>query len=149
MRDIRTQLWVSLFVLVVFLAGLGAGVVVSPWLGFGPRPGLGRRPSAGPSPITDRLLDRLSIATDLTDAQKQRLEAVFEARRSRFRDVSRDMRERVDAEQGTFRRAIADILTPNQMEIFETEIVRLGDERRPRGRRFGPRPRRERGPPEP
>ena len=39
--EMRTRVWVGLFVLVVFLAGLGAGIVASPWLGFGPRAGFG------------------------------------------------------------------------------------------------------------
>ena len=133
--------WVGLFVLVVFLAGLAAGVVAAPWLGFGPRPGFGfSRSGPGRPPMSSRLIERMSSTLDLTDDQTVRLEAVLDARRDTFRAISRDMRNRVEAERETFRSAIAEILTPEQMERFESEIVRMGEERG--GRRGG---RRERG----
>lgn len=134
---LRTRVWVGLFVLVVFLAGLAAGVVAAPWLGFGPRPGFFRGP--GP-PLSGRLIERMSSTLDLTDDQTARLEAVLDARRDTFRAISRDMRNRIETERETFRSAIAEVLTPEQMETFESEIVRMGDERRRR-----PGGRRERG----
>ena len=137
-----TRVWVGLFVLVVFLAGLGAGVVAAPWLGFGPRPGFGlSRGGPGRAPMSNRLIERMSSTLDLTGDQTDRLEAVLDARRDRFRAISRDMRDHVEEERETFRSAIAEILTPAQMETFEGEIVRMGDER---GRRRGGG-RRERG----
>ena len=137
----RTRVWVGLFVLVVFLAGLAAGVVAAPWLGFGPRPGFGSsRGGPGRPPMSSRLLERMSSRLDLTTDQTARLEAVLDARRDTFRTISRDMRDRIEAERETFRSALAEILTPEQMETFEGEIVRMGEER---GRRRGGR--RERG----
>ena len=135
-----TRVWVGLFVLVVFLAGLAAGVAAAPWLRFDPRPGFGSFRGPGPPPVSSRLIERMSSTLDLTDDQTVRLEAVLDARRDTFRAISRDMRNRVEAERETFRSAIAEILTPEQMERFESEIVRMGEERG--GRRGG---RRERG----
>ncbi len=143
--EARTRVWVGLFVLVVFLAGLGAGIVAAPWLG--PRPGFGpgRGGPPGPAP-SGRVLERTASRLDLSDEQSERLSALFDARRERFRAISRelrrDMRARFAAEQETLRAAIAEILTPAQMDVFEAEIVRLGEERR---RRWGDRDRRERG----
>lgn len=138
---LRTRVWVGLFVLVVFLAGLAAGVVAAPWLGFGPRPGFGfSRGGPGRPPMSGRLLERMSSRLDLTTDQTVRLEAVLDARRDTFRDISRDMRDRIEAERETFRSALAEILTTEQMETFEGEIVRMGEERRRR-----PGGRRERG----
>ena len=143
---LRTRVWVGLFVLVVFLAGLAAGVVAAPWLGFGPRPGFGFA-RGGPErpPLSSRLLERMSSRLDLTTEQTARLEAVLDARRETFRTISRDMRDRIEAEREAFRSALAEILTPEQMETFEGEIVRMGEERgrrrggrRGRGSRFPP-----------
>ena len=140
MTDTRTRLWIGLFVLVVFLAGLGAGIVAAPWLDRGGRPdrGLGRdglRPPGG----TERLVERMANRLDLSDEQAARLGALFDARRDRFRTLRREMRERLAAEQGSFRTAIADVLTPEQMATFEREFLRLGG-RRDRGPRgFGSR----------
>ena len=145
--EMRTRMWVSLFVLVVFLAGLGAGIVAAPWLALGPRPGFGPGRS-GPRvpPMSGRVLERMASRLDMSDEQSERLSALFDARRERFhainRELRRDMRARFAAEQGTFRAAIAEILTPAQMALFDAEIVRMGEERR---RRWGNRDRRERG----
>ncbi|MCY4026876.1 MAG: hypothetical protein OXH75_11270 [Acidobacteria bacterium] len=145
MTDTRTRLWIGLFVLVVFLAGLGAGIVAAPWLDRGGRPdrGIGRdglRPPGG----TERLVERMSNRLDLSDGQAARLGALFDARRDRFRTLRREMRERLTAEQGSFRTAIADVLTPEQMATFEREFLRLGG-RRDRGPRgFGSRGRDDR-----
>jgi Spy/CpxP family protein refolding chaperone len=145
--EMRTRMWVSLFVLVVFLAGLGAGIVAAPWLALGPRPGFGPGRGGPPvPPMSGRVLERMDSRLDMSGEQSERLAALFDARRERFRsigrDMRRDMRARFAAEQETFRAAIAEILTPAQMALFDAEIARMGEERR---RRPGSRDRRERG----
>ena len=148
--EMRTRVWVGLFVLVVFLAGLGAGIVAGPWLGIGPHPGFGPGRGAPPPvpPVSGRMLERMAPGLDLSDEQRQRLSALFDGRRERFRAMSREMRRemrtRFAAEQETLRAAIAEILTPAQMDFFDAEIVRLGEERRRRGSDRD-RDRRERG----
>ena len=80
----------------------------------------------------------MSNRLDLREEQTARLRTLFDARRDRVRTLRREMRERLAAEQGSFRTAIADVLTPEQMETFEREFLRLGGRRdRPRG--FGSR----------
>ena len=141
MTDTRTRLWIGLFALVVFLGGLGAGIVAGPWLdrGAGRDGGFGRgRPRA---PMSERLVERMSSRLDLSDEQSERVRALFDARRDRFRALSREMRDRLAAEQGSFRTAIADILTPDQMAVFETEFLRMGGRRGPGGRGPGGRDR--------
>lgn len=145
--EMRTRVWVGLFVLVVFLAGLGAGILSAPWLGLGPRSGFGPGRGGPPvPPMRGRALERVASRLDLDTEQSARLAALFEARRERFRAVDREMRRemraRFAAEQETLRAAIAEILTSAQMDLFDAEIVRMGEERR---RRWGERDRRERG----
>ena len=147
--EMRTRMWASLFVLVVFLAGLGAGIVASPWLAPGPRPGFGPGLGLGGPPVPPlrgRVLERMASRLDMRDEQIERLSALFDARRERFRsidrEVRREMRTRFAAEQETFRAAIAEILTPAQMALFDAEIVRMAEERR---RRWDDRDRRDRG----
>lgn len=145
----KRELWVALFVLVIFVAGLAGGIIVTRWSPFGwfgPRFGppsfAGRE--APRSFGRGRLLQRISERLDLTDQQEERLEQVFEARRDRFRAEREAMRRRIETEEETFRSEIADILTPEQLETFNAVIVRLDDERR---RRAGPGPGRRGGPP--
>ena len=149
--EMRTRMWVSLFVLVVFLAGLGAGIIAAPWLGRAPRAGFGPGRGGPPvPPMSGRVLQRMAATLDLSDEQNTRLAALFDARRERFgainREMRRDMRARFAAEQETLRAAIAEILTPAQMELFDAEIVRMGEERRRRGGDRRDRDRRDRGP---
>ncbi len=145
------RVWVGLFVVVVFLAGLGAGIVAAPWLGFGSRSGLGPGRGGPPvPPLSGRVIERIAPRLDLSDDQRERLSALFDARRERFRSLDREMRRqlraRFAAEQETLRAAIADILTAAQMERFDAEIVRMREERRRRG---GDRDRDRRGRPGP
>ena len=142
----KRELWVALFVLVIFVTGLAAGIVVTRWSPFGwfgQRPG----PSAFGGPVVPaalgrgRLMERVSERLDLTEQQTESLEQVFEARRERLRAEREAIRSRIETEEETFRTEIADILTPEQLETFNAEIVRLDDERR---RRTGPG---RRGPP--
>lgn len=135
----RMRLWAGLFVLVVFSAGLAAGFAMRPWIDPDPPRG-GRFRGRGESPpsarMTERLLDRLDAAAELSDDQRRRLREVFEARRLRFREISAGVREQFEAERAQMNAEIAAILTAEQMEVFESRIVRM---RRDRGGRFGPR----------
>ena len=149
MSDRSTRLWAGLFVLLVFVAGLAAGVVVRPWLvpgpprGFGPR-GLVGRPS--PDRMTERLLERISAEIALTPEQGQRLRAVFDGRQRRLREINEEVRGRFETQQAEMNAEISAILTPEQMQIFENEILSM---RRLRGGargRGGPRGRGRRGP---
>ena len=152
MSDTSTRLWAGLFVLVVFVAGVAAGVVVRPWLVSGPTRAFGPRPLVGgppPERMTDRLLDRIAAADiDLTPDQDRQLRAVFATRQRRLRGMNEEIRGLFETQQLQMNGEISAILTPGQMEIFENEIVRMrGRHRGPRGRgRPRGRPRRGPGP---
>lgn len=139
MNPNRMRLWAGIFVLVVFSAGLAAGFALRPWVDPDP-PGGGRFRGRGEPPpsvrMTERLLDRLDAAAELSDDQRRRLREVFEARRLRFREISASVREQFEAERAQMNAEIAAILTAEQMEVFEDRIVRM---RRDRGGRVGPR----------
>ena len=138
MNRTSMRLWAGLFVLMVFSAGLAAGFAVRPWVD--PEPPRGFRGRGGPTPpparMTDRLLDRLDADVDLSDDQRRRLREVFEARRLRFRELNASVREQFEAERTQLNAEIAAILTAEQLEVFESRIVRM---RRDRPGRFGPR----------
>ena len=138
MNRTRLRLWAGLFVLVVFSGGLAAGFAVRPWLD--PEPRREFRGRGGPPPSsarrTERLLDRLDADLGLSDDQRGRLREVFAAGRLRFRELDASVREQFDAERTRMNAEIATILTAEQMEIFESRIVRM---RRDRRDRFGPR----------
>ncbi len=137
MNRTSMRLWAGLFVLVVFSGGLAAGFAVRPW--FDPEPPRGFRGRGGPPPsarMTERLLDRFDADLELSDDQRRRLRDVFEAGRIRFRELNAGVREQFDAERTRMNAEIATILTAEQMEIFESRIVRM---RRDRRDRFGPR----------
>ena len=94
--------------------------------------------------MTERLLDRIADDVDLTAEQDQQLREVFGRRQQRMRDINDEVRAQFETEQAQMNDEIAAILTPEQKEIFENEIVRMRRDRRgPRGR-FGP-PRGPRG----
>ncbi len=138
MNRTSMRLWAGLFVIVVFSGGLAGGFAVRPW--FDPEPPRGFRGRGGPPPSsarrTERLLDRLDADLELSDDQRGRLREVFAAGRQRFRELNAGVREQFEAERARMNADIAAILTAEQMEIFESRIVRM---RRDRRDRFGPR----------
>lgn len=145
MNSLSMRLWAGLFVLVVFVSGVAGGVALRPWISLSrdtPRPEFGRlgprggRPSGPPS---ERLLDRITAEIDLTDEQKMGLRAVFETRGERMREINGQVRGLFETERTQMNDEIAAILTPEQMEIFSNEILRMRGARGRRGGRGGPR----------
>ena len=138
MNRTSMRLWAGLFVLVVFSAGLAAGFAVRPWIDPDPARGFRSRGRELPRTVrmTERVLDRLDANVDLSDDQRRRLREVFEASRLRFREITAGVREQFEAEQAQMNVEIASILTAEQMEVFDNEIVSM---RRDRRDRFGPR----------
>ena len=146
MNGTMMRLWAGLFVLVVFVGGLAAGFVVRPLLSSAfsyrsPRPAFEPGPRGARRPrVTERLLDRIATQIALTPDQRQQLEEVFENRRQRFRRLDEDIRRQFETEQEQMTMDIATILTAEQMEVFENEIIQMRRDRR--------RPERFRGPPQ-
>ena len=159
MADNRTRIWFTLFVLVVFAAGLAGGVALDRSIarrayldrGFdrgGPRGpmdfgpgGPGSGPGAGPvgsrrggGPPPRVLVDRLASELDLTADQRTKIEEVLTARRTRLETVQREVRDRFAAEQHSLRDEIRTLLTPEQQQKFDKNEQERG--------RFG-----RRGPP--
>ena len=129
-EGLSTQLWVSLSVIVVFLMGLGTGVLLDARF-----PGSGRPPLRGFESVRgrpsgrphiwrerrapSRMLRRLRTTLDLSEEQIERLQALFRTQREQFGEIGRDMRQQLDSRREAFRTSVADILTPTQMELFE------------------------------
>ena len=147
MNSTSMRLWVGLFVLVGFVAGVAGGVALRPWVASDPQPEFSRRglrrggPSGPPGPMAGRLFDRIAADIGLTADQDQQLRAVFEARGQRMREIDQEVRDLFETEQTQMSAEIAEILTPEQMESFENEIVLMRGGLRSRPRRGGPRSR--------
>ena len=153
MNSTSMRLWVGLFVLVVFVAGVAGGVALRPWVASDLQPEFGRRGprrGGGAGPAAGRPFDRISADIDLTADQGQQLRAVFETRGQRMREIDQEVQDLFETEQAQMNAEIAEILTPEQMEIFKNEIVLMRGRLRsppwrggPRGREFRRGPRRD------
>ena len=141
-----TQVWVAAFVVVVFVCGLAVGALLGPRFGSGGQPGFDRRPPGmglpGPGSRESRLVERIAEDLALGEEQRTELEEVFTARRERFRAINDEVRERFETERGEMRAALEEILTVEQLEQLDEEILRFREGRRGRrddGSAFGPR----------
>lgn len=140
MSDSRTRIWFSVFVVAIFVAGLASGVLLGRRMGpplraGGPGSGMiGGGGRSGPPP--GRLVERLNRDLQLTPEQRDRVEAIFEARRPRLEAVQREVMMRAADEQRELRAEIRSVLTPEQQVRFDRW---LGDAPRGRGRGRGQR----------
>jgi Spy/CpxP family protein refolding chaperone len=138
----RTRIWFALFVLAIFLVGLGSGLVLGRRMGPPPRGGgpplvgIGRGGPGGPGP--GRLIERLGRELQLTPEQRTQVEAIFEARRPRLEEVQKEMLARADREQQELQAEIRKVLTPEQQQRFERWLADAPRGRGGRGR-GGPR----------
>ena len=136
-EDLRTQLWVSLFAIVVFLMGLGTGVLLDARLPGSRRPLIRgfdsfheRTPGRPPARsligyqrrAPGRMLRRLGASLDLSDEQTENLEALFQTQRDQSGEIGRDMRQQLETRREAFRTSVSEILTPAQMERFEKQL---------------------------
>lgn len=142
-KSLMLRVWFGLFVAVVFVAGLGAGVVLAPRLASpspsravatrapGERGAFPRQPGMGPT----RLAPQLASELGLDAAQEQQLEEVFARRRQRLEEIQHGVRDQFETEQRALRQEIRKILTDEQMAKFDEWL------RRPRrGQRRPPQP---------
>ncbi len=137
MNNLQTKFSISVFMLVVFLIGLGAGTVGTNWLNSDAGTPLVSDPSGPGGPgrpnpriladfVNERLVERLSNSFDLTDDQNDRLEAVLDSQRENFLEFRREIVERFVHARGKFHAEVSEILTVEQMQRFESEFVRMG-----------------------
>ena len=70
--------------------------------------------------MSQRIISELENDPEFTDEQRERLEALFAERQERFRAFNREMRDRFASARASLRDDVADILTPEQMEIFDS-----------------------------
>ena len=107
--------WKALVVLlVVFLLGIGGGIVVdrvifSP---FGPVAHTRRSP--------ERLLYRLTRTLDLSAAQQGDVRRILKATRAELGTLRRNMRQEVHAVLASSERQIIEVLKPDQRDAFRT-----------------------------
>jgi Spy/CpxP family protein refolding chaperone len=135
------RLWVGLFALVLFVAGLSAGIVLDRRLAAPPQPpalgapgppmgrgmgGPGRGPGLGPAGrglqglrgpgmVANRLTRDLSLSED----QRAKVERILDERRARMEQFYGDVRARFETEQRDLRAAIRGVLTPEQQKRFD------------------------------
>ena len=117
------RVWLALFVIVVFAAGVAAGTLLTRRAGFvaGPRLVDFERRSPGPfaRPPSERMIERLSEHLDLTAEQRRELDEVLTRRRTRLQEFHETVRTRFEREQRGLRDSIRGVLTDEQRARFD------------------------------
>jgi hypothetical protein len=150
-----TRLWFASFVVIVFAAGIGTGMVIDRRFGPPPRPmqagrgpgrgmggGLGLRGGGAPPRM---LADRMSNDLKLTTDQRTRVEQILAARRTRMEQFSADVRARFETEQRDLHAELRAVLNADQQKQFD-EWIKVNPMGGPPGRRGGGPGRGGRGP---
>lgn len=124
----RQRLWLIVFVLCLFAAGLATGLILSRWVLTPPmlaRPGL---PPEPPAPA--QIVARMRANLDLTPQQEAQLLRLFEERRPKLTEFQQEVRARFERERRDLRIELAKILTPQQLEKFDSIAPRPPGEHR-------------------
>jgi Spy/CpxP family protein refolding chaperone len=126
LSDNSTKAWFALFVLAVFCAGAGAGLLTAHYVNRGPSSGgpEARGAAMGRPVMGPRVVERLAETLQLTDEQKARFDAIMVQRRGRLDAMRAELRARFEAEQRDLRNAIREILTPEQQRRFDVWVRR-------------------------
>jgi len=126
--DKHLRAWFVVFVVAVFLAGMGGGMILDRLVG---PPRVAGRAAAGQGvggpgrgmgvgPAMYRLADELRLTAD----QRPKFDAIIQDSRSRIQQVQGEVRGRFEAEQQRMREDIRKILTPDQQKRFDEWIAR-------------------------
>jgi hypothetical protein len=118
------RVWFAAFILLVFILGLGSGVIVRPYLEQAATHWL---PPPSPTAMVAMFTKRL----DLTPTQQRQVEQILEARRQTFGTFSEDIRQRIDAERDRTLAEIEQVLTPEQRVRFQAMNQEMRDRPRP------------------
>ncbi len=153
MNDKHLRVWFVVFVVAVFLAGVGGGMMFDRFFGPPPRraPVMTNRGAAGFAfgPEAPMVMRRLVRDLNLTSDQQAQLDKIFADGRQRLQQTQSEVRARFEDQQKQLREAIEKILTPDQRKRFEDWLARepLPGIRRPgRGPGWGGGPGRGMGP---
>lgn len=114
----RQRLWLIVFVLCVFASGLATGLILSRWV-LTPPTGARLGPPPDP-PAPAQIVARMRTNLDLTPQQEEQLLRLFEERRPRLAEFQQDVRARFERERQELRSELAKILTPQQLEKFDS-----------------------------
>jgi Spy/CpxP family protein refolding chaperone len=131
MNDKHLRAWFVVFVVAVFMAGAGGGLILDRYIGLadqrnpraGPRP-VGRPGGPGPGAGVPMIRHRLATDLDLTAEQQAKLDAILANRQKRIEQVQSEVRARFESEQREMREEIQKILTPEQRKKFEGWLLR-------------------------
>jgi hypothetical protein len=132
----RTHVWFAAFVLIVFGAGLAAGVALdrSVWHGGRSFGGPGsfrgdRGPGGGPGgpgpgrsgdrPPTENFVRELDQVLTLTDAQEKAITDIVNASRPQVRALQEEASKKFADQQKSLHDEIVKVLTPDQARKFE------------------------------
>ena len=119
------QAWLAVFVVVVFSGGLGAGLLLRPYLES--TPSAKALLSSSRERSSAELMAILAKELDLTPAQRTQIEAVVNARREVLGAFRQGVQKHLDDERLATMADIERILTPEQRRRFEAFIASRRD----------------------
>lgn len=133
----RTHVWFAAFVLVIFSAGLAAGVVLDRSVWHGGRPfggpggpsgfrggdrgpgGPGGSGRSGDRPPTEAFVHELDAALTLTDTQEKAITDIINASRPQVRALQEEASKKFAEQQQALHDQIVKVLTAEQAKKFE------------------------------
>ena len=124
---------VILATLVIFMAGLGTGVVLDQQLRILPS-----RPVASGTLLQHlELMGRMNRQLALTPAQRESLEQIFRESRQRIRQLRETVEPKIKEETQQVRERIRGVLTPEQVRKYDKLMEQSPRLRGPEGARKG------------
>lgn len=115
-RPARTRLLAALLLLLVFAAGVAAGVAGDRFYLIRERRVL---PTTGLDLVSNRIVATLERELDLTAGQREQIESILERRKSRIESIWAEMRPKVRGEVEATNAEIERLLSPEQRKKFE------------------------------
>jgi hypothetical protein len=120
--DRTARIWLPMFTVVLFSAGIATGVTGVLLYG-NLRPGASAEERPQPMPSPKRLTAFLTDELQLTPDQQEQLTAIITARRSKFDALRERVREQFERDAGELADDVQQILTPEQRKKFDGSVA--------------------------
>lgn len=120
------KFWIVLSLILVFLAGLGGGILIKKHA----FPDVPREKPKRRSTVHFPSMDMMARELDLSNGQQEKIKNIFKQNEEKFKALRTEMHDQLTSIRSQLKKDILDVLSPGQRQKFEALIEKYVSQRR-------------------